>query len=115
MLDRVHHLLFISNIANLTRNFGIAGLFSADDTSVFLYGENATDLLKRAEDIMQKLSDWLIDNRWSLNTDKTDYSIFHTNRTRMQTVTNYHLVNLSSVESVSQTISRFTILDDTLS
>ncbi len=30
---------------------------------------------------MQTLSNWLIDNRLSLNTDKIEYSIFHTNRT----------------------------------
>ncbi len=41
----------------------------AYDTNVFLQGKNVIDLKTKAEDVMHKLFDWLIDNRLSLNTD----------------------------------------------
>ncbi len=37
---------------------------------IFLHSKNVTDLIKKAEDLMQQLSDWLIDNRLSLNRTK---------------------------------------------
>ncbi len=72
---------YINDIGNITRNSDIAIMLFADDINVFLRGENVIDLKKKAEDVMQKLSDWLKDNRLSLKTDKTEYGIFHQNMT----------------------------------
>ncbi len=55
----------------------------ADDTNVFIQAKNITDLILRAESLLKTLSGWLKDNRLSLNIEKTEYSIFHNNRTQI--------------------------------
>ncbi len=55
----------------------------ADDTNILIQGENTTDLMHRAEIAMVKLADWLSDNRLSLSIEKTEYSIFHSARSKI--------------------------------
>ena len=48
----------------------------ADDTNVFVRSQNMTDLNKNCQSVVNKISDWMLANRLTLNADKTFYMIF---------------------------------------
>ena len=51
-------------------------LHFADDTTIFLSGDNLTTLYADMNEELEKVNQWLQSNRLSLNTDKTKYMLF---------------------------------------
>ena len=51
--------------------------FFADDTSIFLEGDNLNTLFTVINKELNKLSIWLASNKLTLNTDKSHYVIIH--------------------------------------
>ena len=67
-------LLYINDIANSVPTVKIH-LF-ADDTNFFISGKNIQNVISNCNDALAKLTDWLLANKLSLNTEKTCFSFF---------------------------------------
>ena len=85
----------------------------ADDTSVFLEGDNLNTLSTVINEELNKLSIWLSSNKLTLNTDKSHYVIFHRARLK-QTKIEINLSNIS-LKRVSYTKYLGVIIDEKLS
>ena len=49
----------------------------ADDTTLFIDDSSIVSLSRNINMELSKLNNWFIDNRLSLNTDKTNYILFN--------------------------------------
>ena len=67
-------LLYINDLPNATPNHK-PRLF-ADDTNIFIYGQNVNALYQNANDVLDNVNEWLSVNKLSLNVEKTQYMIF---------------------------------------
>lgn len=84
ILGAILFIIFINDILLLDLN-GIITLF-ADDTNLFYFGVSINELiLLMAEDLI-KLTDWLKLNKLFINIDKTNYVIFHKQRTELNEI-----------------------------
>ena len=59
----------------------ISVLLYADDTAIFIEGENENVLQARVNTLMPKVAEWFASNQLSLNSDKTYYQIYTNKRT----------------------------------
>ena len=82
----------------------------ADDTSVFLKGNNLNFLSTIINEELNKLSIWLASNKLTLNIEKLHYVIFHRAR-RKQSNINMTLSNIS-LERVTFTKFLGAIIDE---
>ena len=71
-------LLFINDLPNCSPS-GKFRIF-ADDTNVFFHCKNSDELISIGKTIMIELNSWFTANKMTLNTDKTSFTIFKTNR-----------------------------------
>ena len=83
MLGPILFLIYVNDIANAVRIEGIKIMLFADDTNVFITATRIKLLLTKAKEAMKQLSDWFRCNKLTLNTDKTQYSIFTRNKTKI--------------------------------
>ena len=56
----------------------------ADDTAIFVEGENEHELNNALTTLLPKMSEWFTSNQLSLNTDKTFYQIYTNKRTQLE-------------------------------
>jgi hypothetical protein len=70
----------------------------ADDTNVFISGNNFNDIIDEADETLTKLYEWFSCNKLTLNVDKTCYTIF-TNRVRPQRNVKLNGTNITYVSS----------------
>ena len=84
----------------------------ADDTSVFLVGNNLNSLSTIINEELDKLSIWRASNKLTLNIEKLHYVIFH--RARLKQSINITLSN-TSLERVTFTKFLGVIIDEKLS
>ena len=68
-------LIYINDLPNVSKKL-YSNLF-ADDSSVFLEGNNINSLSTIINEELNKLSIWLASNKLTLNIEKSDYVIFH--------------------------------------
>ena len=87
--------------------------FLADDTSVFLEGDNLNTLSTVINEELSKLSIWLGSNKLTLNTDKSHYVIFHRARLKETKI----VINLSNISLQHVSFTKFlgVIIDEKLS
>ena len=85
----------------------------ADDTSVFLEGNNLNSLSTIINEELNKLSIWLASNKLTLNIEKSHYVIFHRARLKQSNI-NITLSNIS-LERVTFTKFLGVIIDEKLS
>ena len=71
-------LLFINDLPNCSPS-GKFRIF-ADDTNVFFHCKNSDELISIGKTIMIELNLWFTANKITLNTHKTSFTIFKTNR-----------------------------------
>ncbi|CAL4070216.1 unnamed protein product, partial [Meganyctiphanes norvegica] len=71
-------LIFINDLPNCCP-LGKFRIF-ADDTNVFFHCKNSDELILIGKTIMIELNSWFTANKMTLNTDKTSFTIFKTNR-----------------------------------
>ena len=78
VLGPLFFILFINDLPNCCPlgNFRIF----ADDTNVFVHGNNIDELINACRNIMISLSTWFLANRLTLNTDKSSFTIFKSPR-----------------------------------
>ena len=73
-------LIYINDNKNCTNKLSI--LYYADDTTVYLYGQNTNEMIDIMNNELNKLYDWLCANRLSLNVKKTiEFSVRQVNNT----------------------------------
>ena len=78
VLGPLFFILFINDLPNCCPlgNFRIF----ADDTNVFVHGDNIDELINACRNIMISLSTWFLANKLTLNTDKSSFTIFKSPR-----------------------------------
>ena len=87
--------------------------FFADDTSVFLEGNNLNSLSTIINEELSKLSIWLASNKLTLNIEKSHYVIFHRVRLKQS---NFNIsLSIISLERVTFTKFLGAIIDEKLS
>jgi len=62
----------------------------ADDTNICLAHESRRELVRIVNNELQLLDEWFRVKRLSLNTDKTNFTAFHTSRKNVPTMQNKH-------------------------
>ena len=80
-------LLFINDLPNCCPT-GKARIF-ADDTNVFFHCDNIEDLISKSKEIMKELNSWFAANKLTLNTEKSSFTIFRSNRKRITNLPEY--------------------------
>ncbi len=86
----------------------------ADYTNVFIQAKNITDLISRTEALLKTLFEWLKDNRLLLSILKTEYSIFHNNRTQIPDHCNQLTFYNVTINRVTTAKYIGIVMDDTL-
>ena len=78
VLGPLFFIIFINDLPNCCPlgNFRIF----ADDTNVFIHGDNIDELIIACRQIMIALSSWFISNKLTLNAEKTSFTIFKSPR-----------------------------------
>jgi len=69
-------LIYVNDIQLAASGSNLLVKLFANDTNLFLHSPNFRELFDKANVNMTQLHEWFIDNRLSLNFDKTCYSIF---------------------------------------
>ena len=77
-------LIYVNDIANYSP-LGNIRLF-ADDTNVFVEHENLEQLYENAELLLKYLYQWFKDNKLTVNTKKSSFTIFTTSHIRNNTI-----------------------------
>lgn len=92
-------LLYVNDIVNASPT--LLPMLFADDTNLFLSGNNLDNLLTSANAEMKNILDWVHANKLSLNINKTHYIVFRTRGKQVQSNLNIYLndVKLEQVES----------------
>ena len=79
VLGPVLFLIYINDISNIFSES--KSLLFADDMTLYFTGPNPTQLAHNANNELNKLYQWCLCNRLTINTNKTYYMLFTTNRT----------------------------------
>ena len=104
-------LIYINDLPNVSKK--LYSILFADDTSVFLEGNNLNSLSTIINEELNKLSIWLASNKLTLNIEKSHYVIFHRARLKQSNI-NITLSNIS-LERVTFTKFLGLIIDEKLS
>lgn len=108
-------LLFIVYINDLSNTLSSAfTTMYADDTNIFLSGNNITHMTDILNIEMQALSSWLQCNRLSLNVDKTHVMVFSLNPTTRNLKPSIE-INGSSISTINTTTFLGVKIDNSLS
>ena len=67
-------LIYIKDLPDISSNLNFT--LSADDTTVTLSGESLSLLTSELNNELNLLNDWAIQNRLTINTDKTEFMLF---------------------------------------
>jgi len=68
-------LIYINDIGLFEKD-NISPKLFADDTNVFVCGNDVNELTLRCQSVIDQISSWILANRLTLNVDKTFYMIF---------------------------------------
>jgi len=68
-------LIYINDIGNIPNLSANPKIF-ADDTNIFINAPNLNKLNSDCQDAIDKISDWMLANRLTVNYEKTNYMIF---------------------------------------
>ena len=74
ILGRLMFLLYVNDLANVSEN--LFTIMFADDTNVFVSGNNEDSICTIMNENLKLLYDWLNANKLSLNVKKTNYMLF---------------------------------------
>src|SRR5437867_8597041 len=68
-------LLYINDIGNIPNLPAYPKIF-ADDTNIFINASNLIELNRNCQEAIDRISDWMLANRLTVNYEKTNYMIF---------------------------------------
>ena len=91
ILGPILFLIYINDIGNSNK---LNLLSFADDTTVYLSGQNYTHLIRDISIELSNIYIWLCANRLSLNVNKTKYMIFNYTHSQNSHATNLHINNI---------------------
>jgi hypothetical protein len=74
-------LLYVNDMANVSNK--LFTILFADDTNVFLSGNDLATIVNQLNTELQKLTTWLHSNKLSINIGKTQYMVFRTRNKRI--------------------------------
>ena len=94
-------LIYINDLPNVSKK--LYSILFADDTSVFLEGNNLNSLSTIINKELNKLSNWLASNRLTLNIEKSHYVIFHKARLKQSNIN----ITLSNISLERVTFTKF--------
>lgn len=112
VLGPLLYLLYVNDMANVSTN--ILPILFADDTNVFIEGNNIDTIIEKMNLEMNKLVEWTIANKLSLNVDKTNYMIFKTKGKRVQSRLSVN-INNKPLKQVKSSKFLGVIIDEHLS
>jgi len=72
-------LIYINDIGNIPNLPAYPKIF-ADDTNIFINASNLIKLNRDCQDAIDRISDWMLANRLTVNYEKTNYMIFSPNK-----------------------------------
>ena len=99
VLGALLYLVYLNDISNVVHDSRLK-LF-ADDTNLFIFGKNLTDVEKKANINLKCMEQWFLANKLSLNVNKTAYTIFYPRKNAIN-LSNINLViNNQSIEKIS--------------
>ena len=75
-------IIYVNDICNVSEL--LFTVLYADDNSVVIHGKDMACIITTLNQELYKLSTWLKTNKFSLNTDKTYYIIFHRARIKLK-------------------------------
>ena len=104
-------LLYINDLANVS-NVLFSILF-ADDSNLFISGDDPNDLVSTMNKAMIKVIDWLRANKLTLNTDKTHFVLFRRQR-KLANLTQSLIISGQHIAQVKSTKFLGIIIDDSL-
>ena len=104
-------LLYINDTANVSDI--LFSLLFADDTNVFIQGDQLDDIANKMNLELKKLVAWLNAKKLSLNIDKTQYVIFRTSNRKLIKPTKLQ-INDSAIKQVSSTTFLGVTIDNKL-
>ena len=87
VLGPLFFILFINDLPNCC-HLGNVRIF-ADDTNVFFHGDNIEDMINTARNIMIELNSWFSLNKLTLNTDKSSFTIFKSQKKKVAYLPDY--------------------------
>ena len=112
VLGPLLYLVYVNDIINVSPN--LLPILFADDTNIFLSGENINELFDTMNYEIEKLLEWTIVNKLSLNVSKTHYMIFTTKGRNVNTQRKV-CINNAPLERVNSTKFLGVIIDHKLS
>ena len=112
ILGPLFFLLYINDLANISNVF--QPLLYADDTSIFMTGNDINSMIKRMNNELVCLVRWLNVNKLSLNLEKTHYLIFCCKKKPVQ-ANECVYINSSSIQRQTTTSFLGVKLDEKLS
>lgn len=93
----------------------VCPIMYADDTNLFISGSNLSDLTNSLNNELCKYMTWMNSNKLSVNIDKTNYMIFKSKRSKLDSNTGKLYLNGVEIVKVSSVKFLGVILDETLS
>src|SRR3989442_11797374 len=72
-------LIYINDIGNIPNLPAYPKIF-ADDTNIFINVSSLIKLNRDCQDAIDRISDWMLANRLTVNYEKTNYMIFSPNK-----------------------------------
>lgn len=110
-------LLFLIYVNDINKASSILSpIMFADDTNLFYSHKNINELFKTVNIELEKVSDWLLANKLSINISKTKFSIFHSSQ-KKKSVIDLQPLKFNDVEIVRSNVNKFLgiLLDENIS
>ncbi len=95
-------LLYINDLGSIPKLEFSPKIF-ADDTNVFVYSSNLSDLKIKCQHTINIISDWMLANRLTINCDKTNYMIFSPSKAAVESSDISLYINASQIKKVTVT------------
>ena len=89
--ERIHFLLYINDLQFASDL--LDAIMFADDTNLFYSNKDINTAFLKVNDELQKINEWFISNKLSLNVKKTKYSFFHKPSKKRWYPTNLRKIN----------------------
>ena len=112
VLGPILFLLYINDIVNVSDV--LFPILFADDSNVFISGNNIDTIIQSMNAELEKLMVWLSINKLSLNIGKTNYMIFSPPR-KKPLATNPVIIRGTEIKQISETKFLGVVVDDKLS
>lgn len=91
ILGPILFLLYINDMSSISTSLNTIQF--ADDSTLYMYDDNPTNLILKANTELDKFSKWCLANRLTINTSKTVYMLFTNTITKYQPLPKLSILN----------------------